>query len=263
MSKQPNIIYILGDDHRADYLGCSGHPILQTPALDSLARRGVRFFDLRASFADGKWYASHGFLAQPLDECLRELVRFLGETQREFLVVSLYSVEGGYTSELMDWIAGVTEQGSSLLDFMRYDPSEIPLEELRYRDVTRGGSGVVIAPGWQVYGPWHDTNDPEALVRGVAKQNERLKADMGWWGEFFRWTQTQLTAQTGWPELMRAVPDWSLLRMAYRLNYRLLEYLPDWLPQMPVFSVDYADNMNHGFNDRAVEIINAYNRTLS
>ena len=48
--------------------------------------------------------------------------------------------------------------------------------------------------------------------------------------------------------------------MAHRFNYRLLDSLAGWLPQMPVFSVDYADDMNRGFNDRAVEIINAHNR---
>ena len=29
--------------HRADYLGCAGHPFLKTPAIDSLAARGTRF----------------------------------------------------------------------------------------------------------------------------------------------------------------------------------------------------------------------------
>ena len=70
MEKQPNFIYILGDDHRADYLGCSGHPILQTPSLDSLAKKGVRFSNAmctspvctpsRACHYTGRWERSHG-----------------------------------------------------------------------------------------------------------------------------------------------------------------------------------------------------------
>lgn len=40
---KPNIIFLLSDDHRADVLGCAGHPIVKTPHLDKLASKGVRF----------------------------------------------------------------------------------------------------------------------------------------------------------------------------------------------------------------------------
>ncbi len=42
-SRGPNIIFVLVDDQRNDTLGCAGHPILQTPVVDSLAANGVRF----------------------------------------------------------------------------------------------------------------------------------------------------------------------------------------------------------------------------
>ncbi|MEO1529969.1 MAG: sulfatase [Planctomycetota bacterium] len=38
---QPNILFILCDDHRFDCLGVAGHPFLETPALDGLAKSGV------------------------------------------------------------------------------------------------------------------------------------------------------------------------------------------------------------------------------
>lgn len=38
-----NIIMLLTDDQRYDDLGCTGNPILRTPHIDSLARRGVLF----------------------------------------------------------------------------------------------------------------------------------------------------------------------------------------------------------------------------
>src|SRR5262245_56271747 len=41
--KPHNIVLIVADDHRFDALGCAGHPFLQTPHLDALARNGVRF----------------------------------------------------------------------------------------------------------------------------------------------------------------------------------------------------------------------------
>ena len=43
----PNIIVIVSDDHRADVMGCAGHPIVQTPALDELAAQGVQIEDSR------------------------------------------------------------------------------------------------------------------------------------------------------------------------------------------------------------------------
>jgi len=38
-----NILFVMADQLRADYLSCYGHPKLQTPAIDALAKRGVRF----------------------------------------------------------------------------------------------------------------------------------------------------------------------------------------------------------------------------
>jgi len=43
MATQPNFVFIITDQHRADYLGCYGHPVLKTPHIDSLAASGVRF----------------------------------------------------------------------------------------------------------------------------------------------------------------------------------------------------------------------------
>lgn len=43
MSKQPNYILFITDQHRVDYLGCYGHPVLRTPNIDALASEGVAF----------------------------------------------------------------------------------------------------------------------------------------------------------------------------------------------------------------------------
>ena len=40
---RPNILLIHSDQHRYDCLGVNGHPIVQTPHLDRLAREGVNF----------------------------------------------------------------------------------------------------------------------------------------------------------------------------------------------------------------------------
>ena len=65
-----NILFIMCDQLRADYLSCYGHPFLETPNIDRLAERGVRFSNAycqaplcgpsRASFYTGRYLASHG-----------------------------------------------------------------------------------------------------------------------------------------------------------------------------------------------------------
>ena len=40
MSKAPNFIVFITDQHRADHLGCYGNPTVKTPHLDALASRG-------------------------------------------------------------------------------------------------------------------------------------------------------------------------------------------------------------------------------
>ncbi|NQV57658.1 MAG: sulfatase-like hydrolase/transferase [Rhodospirillales bacterium] len=41
--KKPNFLFIITDQHRADYLGCYGHPVVKTPNIDSIAARGCQF----------------------------------------------------------------------------------------------------------------------------------------------------------------------------------------------------------------------------
>jgi len=68
-----NILFIMCDQLRADYLSCYGHLKLHTPNIDSLAERGVRFANAycqaplcgpsRASFYTGRYMSSHGVMA--------------------------------------------------------------------------------------------------------------------------------------------------------------------------------------------------------
>ena len=65
-----NILFIMCDQLRYDYLGCTGHPHIRTPNIDRLAARGVRFDQAyvqspicgpsRMSFYTGRYTRSHG-----------------------------------------------------------------------------------------------------------------------------------------------------------------------------------------------------------
>lgn len=70
MGKARNILFIMCDQLRHDYLSCYGHPHLHTPNIDALAARGVRFERCyvqspvcgasRMSTYTGRYVISHG-----------------------------------------------------------------------------------------------------------------------------------------------------------------------------------------------------------
>ncbi len=70
MRKVRNILFIMYDQLRFDYLSCAGHPFLETPNMDWLASKGVRFSRCyvqspicgasRMSFYTGRYVHSHG-----------------------------------------------------------------------------------------------------------------------------------------------------------------------------------------------------------
>ena len=43
MNRKPNVLFIFADDQRADALGAAGNTYIQTPNIDRLAKKGVRF----------------------------------------------------------------------------------------------------------------------------------------------------------------------------------------------------------------------------
>jgi len=70
MREKPNFLYLMVDQHRADWLGCYGHPVVKTPNIDALAAKGTRFNEFhvatpvcmpnRASFMTGRMPSLHG-----------------------------------------------------------------------------------------------------------------------------------------------------------------------------------------------------------
>ena len=70
MTKRPNFLFIITDQHRADHLGCGGNKIVQTPNIDGIAAKGTiwdRFYVAnpicmpnRASIMTGRMCSVHG-----------------------------------------------------------------------------------------------------------------------------------------------------------------------------------------------------------
>jgi arylsulfatase A-like enzyme len=78
---QPNFLLFVTDQHRVDYLGCYGHPVLRTPHIDSIAARGIRFerfyvatpvcMPNRATLMTGRMPSVHGARSNGLPLSLR------------------------------------------------------------------------------------------------------------------------------------------------------------------------------------------------
>jgi arylsulfatase A-like enzyme len=94
-----NILFIMCDQLRWDYLSCYGHQKLNTPNIDALAARGVRFDNAycqaplcgpsRASFYSGRYMSSHGVMANQ------------DPTRIDELTIADYLKPSGYRSALV------------------------------------------------------------------------------------------------------------------------------------------------------------------
>ena len=71
MTDALNVLVLMSDEHNPHFLGCAGHPFIQTPHLDRLAAEGTRFTQAyttspicvpaRAGFATGRYVHEVGF----------------------------------------------------------------------------------------------------------------------------------------------------------------------------------------------------------
>lgn len=118
--KQPNFIFILTDDQRHDAMGCAGNPIVQTPNIDSLAARGVRFEKAfvtlsicspsRAACLTGRYGSANGVTSVP------------GTLNRDERTICHYLKDAGYrTSMVGKWHLGNSpaECGFDSAEFFR------------------------------------------------------------------------------------------------------------------------------------------------
>ena len=70
MTKRPNFLFIITDQHRADHLGCYGNKVVKTPNIDGIAAGGTRWdrfyvanpicMPNRASIMTGRMCSVHG-----------------------------------------------------------------------------------------------------------------------------------------------------------------------------------------------------------
>lgn len=124
--ERPNVVFLLGDDHRWDALGCMGNRIIQTPFLDRLAERGTRFNNAfvttsicvtsRASFFTGLYARNHGIHAFrdefPVELFARSYPALLKQSGYRNGFVGKWGIDGGKMPvEAFDYFRGFQGQG--------------------------------------------------------------------------------------------------------------------------------------------------------
>lgn len=149
-----NVVVLYADDWRHDTLGCAGHPVLQTPRLDQLAKEGVRFTQncvttsicgvSRASLFTGQWMSRHGNQAMkkfntPWSETYPGLLRangyYVGHIgkwhngefpQREFDFGRAYSGRHWITEKDGTKIHVTKKNENDALEFLQNRPTDKP-----------------------------------------------------------------------------------------------------------------------------------------
>jgi len=105
-TRSPNIVFILSDNQRSDFMGCSGHPFVLTPHLDRLAEEGILFTHAfvttslcgpsRASFLTGQTARTHGVRDNltPWDEESLTFLEVLGGAGYESAFIGKWHMPG-------------------------------------------------------------------------------------------------------------------------------------------------------------------------
>lgn len=196
-TKIKNILFIMADQLRWDYLSCYGHPHLKTPNIDRLAARGVRFDRAyvqspvcgpsRASCYTGRTVFSHGAtwnrVPLPIGELtLGDYLKPLGV--RTAVVGKTHMVadsEGMARLGLNDQSEiGVMVSESGFEPFERDDGLH-PTPLLRKKDTRLRYNDWLAEQGYEGENPWNDyANSAEGadgeLLSGWHLKNSNLPA---------------------------------------------------------------------------------------
>src|SRR5262245_57538358 len=161
-----NVLFIMSDQLRWDHLSCSGHPYLQTPNIDALARRGVRFANAfvnsgvcgpsRMSFYTGRYPISHGatWNRVPLSVGEVTLGEYLKDAGRTLALAGKTHVMPDHAGMARLAIDGGSELGTFLerggfVELDRYDGHHTPGHESGYPAFLR-------AHGYAGDDPWSE-----------------------------------------------------------------------------------------------------------
>lgn len=173
----------------------------------TLLKAGVRYFDMRCTKLDNKYYATHGYLSNEIKEYINDIVDFLGEADGEFIVLDIqhfYTENGANNaldkSEYETLLNYLNEyknaKGFGILDYVRYDSTTDTLATLTYEKVVGDSSGIIILAKTNelkscyyrdsnalkdggnytsIRSYWHQTNKTKDLLSGMDSEASLVK----------------------------------------------------------------------------------------
>lgn len=196
MTDRCNVLWIMADQLRYDYLSCYGHPHLHTPHIDALAARGVRFTNAyvqspvcgpsRMSAYTGRYVRSHGSTWNGMP--LRVGEPTLGDHLRESgaRAVLVGKTHMAADAEGMAWLGidpaseiGVRVSECGFEPFERDDG----LHPYGVRQAWSDYDDYLVANGFESRNPWEDfansgKDDDGELLSGWLLKNSRLAANI-------------------------------------------------------------------------------------
>ncbi len=92
--QQPNIVFILSDDHSYPYLGCYGNPDLKTPNIDKIAAEGILYHSAYTTAPQS--VPSRASLMTGRNDLDIEMSRFSAPLQRKHIAFPEVMRENGY-----------------------------------------------------------------------------------------------------------------------------------------------------------------------
>lgn len=156
-----NVLLIMSDEHRRDAMGCSGHPVVQTPYLDNLAREGTRF--------------TNAYCNSPL--CIPSRASFA--TGRHVHEIEYWDNDKPYSGTPNSWGSYLDERGVKVVTIgkLHFDPSKTNgFMDQRY--------------------PRQTGNDPAGLYREPVQKREQARSRFEEAGSGDSWVQsTELETQ--------------------------------------------------------------------
>jgi arylsulfatase A-like enzyme len=127
IAQKPNLVVMMTDDQRFDYLACAGHPFIKTPSSDRIAREGYRFTNMfvtnalcapsRATLMTGQYSHSHGVrdnLGAKLNPDVPWLPQLLRDAGYEVAFCGKSHVPGFFRDKPWDYYFGFAGQGNYL-----------------------------------------------------------------------------------------------------------------------------------------------------
>lgn len=126
-AEKPNLVVMMTDDQRFDFLSCAGHPFIKTPNMDRIAKEGVRFTNMfvtnslcapsRATLMTGQYSHANGIrdnLGSRLNPNAPWLPDELRKAGYEVAFVGKSHVPGSFREKTWDYYFGFTGQGNYL-----------------------------------------------------------------------------------------------------------------------------------------------------